>query len=84
MELSSQLHTLVTLPTGNNPGTHQIGGCVGPTAGPDILEKRHLACAGIQTLDHPAHSLDITLTTLLWPHILHPTIKNVYSPCHKH
>jgi hypothetical protein len=39
-ELSSQLHTLAALPTGKNPGTHGTGGCMGPTAGPDILEKR--------------------------------------------
>jgi hypothetical protein len=39
-ELSSQLHTLAALPTGKNPGTHGIGDCMGPRAGPHILEKR--------------------------------------------
>jgi hypothetical protein len=36
-----QLHALATF-LGKNPGTHQIGGWMGPTAGVDILEKRSL------------------------------------------
>jgi len=43
MVLSGQLHTTVTLPQGNNTGTHCRGGGVGPT-GLDILEKRKDSC----------------------------------------
>ena len=35
---TGQLHAIVALPSGNNPGTHREGGFVGPTAGLDILE----------------------------------------------
>jgi hypothetical protein len=43
MELSGQLHTPATLPAGVMvPGTHWIGGWVGPRGGLDAVEKRKL------------------------------------------
>jgi hypothetical protein len=39
--MSGQLHTLAALPPGERaPGTHWIGGSVGPRAGLDDMEKR--------------------------------------------
>lgn len=32
------------LKLGNNPGTHCIGGWVGPGAGLDVMEKRRISC----------------------------------------
>jgi len=43
----------VALPTGKNPGNHEIGGCMGARAGPDILEKRKISWP-CQDLDHSA------------------------------
>jgi hypothetical protein len=41
MEVSSQLHALVALPSGERaPGTHWLEGCVGPRVGLDTVEKR--------------------------------------------
>jgi hypothetical protein len=40
MEVSDQLHTPAALPPGEvGPGTHWIGGWVGPRAGLDVVEK---------------------------------------------
>jgi hypothetical protein len=44
-------------PTGRAPGTHWIGGWVGPRAGMDALVKKFPAHAGTRTSDHPARSL---------------------------
>jgi hypothetical protein len=41
MEVSGQLHAPAALPPGERaPGTHSIGGWVGPTTGLDDVEKR--------------------------------------------
>jgi hypothetical protein len=40
MDVSGQLHVPAALP----PGTHWIGGWVGPTAGLDAVEKRIISC----------------------------------------
>jgi hypothetical protein len=38
------------------PGTHWIGGWVGPSAGLDaVVKKKYRASAEIRTPDHPAH-----------------------------
>ena len=43
MELSGQLHALVTVPPEKNPGTHGIGGWVGPSVIRDIFgEEKNL------------------------------------------
>jgi hypothetical protein len=34
-----QYHVLTALPLGTNPGTHRIGGWLGPRTGVDILEN---------------------------------------------
>jgi hypothetical protein len=39
MRVGSQLHALAALPPGNRPGTHCIGGWVGPRASLDGCEK---------------------------------------------
>jgi hypothetical protein len=45
MEVSSQLHTLATLPTTETTsGTHRIGGWVGPKASLDSVEYRKISC----------------------------------------
>jgi hypothetical protein len=44
-----------SLPVEKNPSSHSIKDWVGPSAGPDISEKRKsLAPKGIPTPDHPA------------------------------
>jgi len=40
MEVSGQLHALAALPPGESPGTHYIGGWVGPRAGLDAVARR--------------------------------------------
>jgi hypothetical protein len=43
MEVSVQLHFLAALPTGKKvPGTHRIGGWVGPRAGLDAVVERKI------------------------------------------
>jgi hypothetical protein len=42
MDVSSQLHAPAALPSGKNPGTHWIGGWVGPRAGLDAVVKRKI------------------------------------------
>jgi hypothetical protein len=39
MEVSGQLHAPAALPQGKEPGTHWIGGCVGPRASLDTVVK---------------------------------------------
>jgi hypothetical protein len=34
-----QLHTLASLLPGKEPGTHYVGGCMGPRAGVNAVEK---------------------------------------------
>jgi hypothetical protein len=47
MEINGQLHAPAALPPLKAPGTHWIGGCVGPRAGFDAVEKeKNLAPAG--------------------------------------
>ena len=71
MTISSHLHAPASLPPGKNPGTHRVGGWVGPTAGLDVLEEKSFASDGIRTPDRPARSL-VTIPTLL------PKIWTVY------
>jgi hypothetical protein len=40
LETSDQLHAPAALSQGKNPGSHWIGGWVGPRDGLDVLEKR--------------------------------------------
>ena len=42
MGLGGQLHAPAALPAGKKPGTHCIGGWVGPTAGLDRRGKSRL------------------------------------------
>jgi hypothetical protein len=46
MDVSSQHHVLAALPSGDNPGTHSVGGCLGPRAGPDVLKNRKFLSPG--------------------------------------
>jgi len=64
MEVSDLLHALATLPTGNSPSTHRIGGCVGPRAGLGAFKMRKISrpCQ-IQTLYCLAHSAVTILAT---------------------
>jgi len=39
-----QPNFLTTLPWGNDPGTHWVGGQVGPTVGMNAVEKRYIIC----------------------------------------
>jgi hypothetical protein len=50
MEVGGRLHAPAALPPGKNPGTHQIGGWVGPRAGLDVLgeEKNLLPLPGFE------------------------------------
>ena len=66
MEVSGQPHTYCFTPKRRLPISHGTEGQVGLRACLDIVEnKKNLASAGIQTLDHPAHGLDpkISVTT---------------------
>jgi hypothetical protein len=60
MEASGQLHAPAALPPGERaPGTHWIGGWVGPRTGLDDMEKRNvLALPGLELLPlgRPARS----------------------------
>jgi len=42
MEVSGLLHGHAALLAGRNPGTHQLEGCVGPSAGLGVLENRKM------------------------------------------
>ena len=44
MEVGGQIHAPVALPLGKNPGTDQLGSCVGSIAGLDALESRKVSC----------------------------------------
>jgi hypothetical protein len=39
-----QLYASVSLPSGRNTGTHQIGGCVGPRFSVDAFKKKEISC----------------------------------------
>ena len=41
MEVSGQLYDPAALSMGKNPGTHRMGGHLGPRSALDILEKRN-------------------------------------------
>jgi hypothetical protein len=60
MQVSGQLHTPAALPSGRSPGTHWIGGWVGPRAGLDAVVKRKIPTpyrdSNSPPPDHPARS----------------------------
>jgi hypothetical protein len=71
MEVSGQLHVLATLPRGDRtPGTHWIGGWVGPRASLDAVAKRKIPSlhwkSNPNRPNHPAHILVAILTELSW------------------
>ena len=54
MGVGGQRHTPAALPPGKRPGTHWIGGCVGPQG--LWTGAENLAPTGIRAPDRPAHS----------------------------
>jgi hypothetical protein len=58
MEVNGQLHaSIALLPGKSDPGTHWIGGWVGPRVGLEVVEKgKNLTTAGIRNLDRSARS----------------------------
>ena len=63
--MSGELQAPAALSPGKDPGTHCTGGCVGPRAGLDGLEKRNsLFSTEIRTPEVTAHSLVNVPTTL--------------------
>jgi hypothetical protein len=55
--VSGRRHTPAALSSGNNPGTHWLGGWVGPRAGLDLLEKKkYVVPTEIRNPDCPAPS----------------------------
>jgi len=51
MEVSGQLHAPATLPSGKEPGTHWMGGWVGPRAsGHSGVEKNFWSLSGLKPL----------------------------------
>jgi hypothetical protein len=45
MEISGRHHASATLPPGKDPpGTHWVGGWVGPTASLNAVERRKISC----------------------------------------
>jgi len=46
MYVNGQYHAFAAFPSGRNPGTHRVGGCVTPTAGLKTSEKRKIPCPG--------------------------------------
>jgi len=69
MEVSGQLHAPAALPLGEiAPGTHWIGGWVGPRAICDAVVKRKYPCPCWKSNpSHAAHSLVTILTELPQP-----------------
>jgi hypothetical protein len=66
MEVSGQLHVLATKTPGERaPGTHLIGGWVGPRVGPDGVKRKILHCWESNP-GHPARSPSIIQTELSW------------------
>jgi hypothetical protein len=43
MEMSSQIHAPIALPSRKNPGTHWIGGWVDTRDGLDVLDNRQIS-----------------------------------------
>jgi hypothetical protein len=65
MEVSGQLHAPAALTPGKEPpGTHYIGGWVGPRAGFDVVGKKNLAPAGNQTPAAQPIAISIELSRL--------------------
>jgi hypothetical protein len=54
MDVGFQLHAPAALPLGKRPGTHFIGGWVGPRAGQDGCRKSRPLPTGIRFPDRPA------------------------------
>jgi hypothetical protein len=54
MVVGGQCHALATLPPGKRPGTHFIGGWVGPRPFQTVADN--LALTGIQSPDLPARN----------------------------
>jgi hypothetical protein len=63
MEASGQFHAPAALIPRKSPGTHSVGGWVGPTLRLDVSEKRSFAPKGIRILHFPAGSVDGIPTT---------------------
>jgi hypothetical protein len=55
MGVGGQRHVPAALPLGKTPGTHYIGGWMGPRAGPDVCGKFGPP-TGIRSPDRPARS----------------------------
>jgi hypothetical protein len=70
MEVSGQLHATAALPPEETaPGTHWIGGCLGPRAGPDAMVQRKISCPCRESNPgRPAHSP--SLYRLSYPSLL--------------
>jgi hypothetical protein len=86
MRVGGQLHAPATLPPGKIPGTHCIGGWVGPRAGLDGCEKSRPHW--IRSPDRPARSVVAIPTTLSrptarnkdqWKFLVHVEIQNSCS-----
>jgi hypothetical protein len=67
MEVSGQLHAPAALPPEKDPpGTHWIGGWVGPRAGLDMVSKRPSPCRESNP-DRPAHSQSLFRLSYVGP-----------------
>jgi hypothetical protein len=53
MEPSDKLHTLASLSQGKNPGTHYIGGWLGPRNSLGDVVEKYLTLAWIRTWSRP-------------------------------
>jgi hypothetical protein len=67
MGVDGQQHAPATLPSRKRPGTHYIGGWVGPRADLDGCEKS--PPTGIRSPDRPASSEPLYRLRYLGPHI---------------
>jgi len=59
MEVNGQNHALAALPPGNNTSTHRIGGCEGPRARLDVLEKKTISFCPYWKLNPRLSSMSI-------------------------
>jgi len=76
MGMGGQRHTPVALPQGTRPGTHFIGGRVGPSSCLEGCGKLHPPHPGIRSREHPACKRVAIQSTISLPRIKRVNVFN--------